>query len=196
MACLDGRIERLTVIARGREGLGDREESWLAYLGQSSLLAILTEAAEAKAERRWLHEHDRVAGQLMDGGGWYMTTGDGWVWHTNEAEREALTRRELADLQELVLPHGAHGAIRAWITEPDTNGWPIFSPRPGPNLMTPTSDSVTAWPLIVTCCASIEPLTTRWFANGGERIPNGIPTWALTTSIVGSCEDDAPNETT
>jgi hypothetical protein len=132
MARLDGRIERLTVIARGREGLGDREESWLAYLSQSSLIAVLNEAAAAKAQRRWLHEHGRVAGRPMtpEGRGWYTTVGDGWHWDTDEAEREALTQRELDDLLDLTRSRSLHSAVRAWLMEAETDDWPVLRPPP------------------------------------------------------------------
>jgi hypothetical protein len=132
MPRIDRRLQRLTVVAARREELSERDESFLRWLSWTSLAVVLRETAKAKATRRWLAEHGRVAGRPLTpvGRGWLMTPGDGWHWDTDEGERERLTQRELDDLLDLTRSRSLHSAVRAWLMEAETNGWPVLRPPP------------------------------------------------------------------
>jgi len=111
--------------------LTEREKAWLAWLDVSSLEVVLGEYAEHKAERRYLHDTGRRAGQPgPNGRGWIVTTGDGWIWPTTDDERCERTVQELRVLLTLWGVTGVYEAIREWIEEADTTGWPELGMHP------------------------------------------------------------------
>jgi len=106
------------------------ELGMLAWMSEPSLAVVIAQEAAEKAQRRWLHEHDKIAGRPTspDGRGWTMTARDGWLWHTSETERAELTRREHGDLQLLLRRVPLHAAVRVWLAEAEEHGWPSLHP--------------------------------------------------------------------
>ncbi len=126
MARIDGRLRSIETVTGARQRWSGRDESYLRWLSTSSVDAIADAYAESKAHRRWLHDTGRVAGQRTPGGGWYMTTGHGWVWHTTEAERDHLVSHERRELETLHGLYEWHEALAIWTNEADARGWPML----------------------------------------------------------------------
>lgn len=126
MSGIERRLSALETETGTRQSLTARDESYLAWLSTPSLPAVVREHAEDKAERRFLDETGRVAGTPTPGGGWYVTVGDGWVWHTDEAERDTLTRYEVRELEPLLSLYELHDALAIWANEADVRGWPLL----------------------------------------------------------------------
>jgi hypothetical protein len=115
----------------GRRDWTARDHDWYGYLSGSSLRWVIEDWSEGKAERRWLHVNDRVAGRPGPGGfGWVTTTGDGWHWETDEAERVELAAAERRELESLLTLYPLHAALAIWANEPDDEGWPVLHGSP------------------------------------------------------------------
>jgi hypothetical protein len=127
-------LERRLSVIESVTGTGGRwtanEIGMLAWMAVPSLLFVIKDEAEEKAQRRWLHEHGKVAGRpsTPDGRGWVSTVGDGWHWDTTEDQRRSLAQRECHDLERLLALFPLHIAIPEWRAEPEKHGWPTVHP--------------------------------------------------------------------
>jgi len=127
-------IERRLAVAEGVLGTARpwtaSERGMLAWMSEPSPAVVIEAEARDKAQRRWLHTNNRVAGRptTPDGRGWTVTVGDGWLRDTTDTERETLKRRELDDLQSLLRGFPLHAAIRVWLAESEEHGWPPLHP--------------------------------------------------------------------
>lgn len=130
------RLIRLEMAQRPADNWGDREWEEYRWLGGSSLHDVIERFAKDLAERRWLHATGHRGGELKTNGTWYEGRGEGWVWHLTDDERQPLIERELIALQSLLGIMPLRDAIRAWLDDLDTAGWPHTS-RPN---VTPAYD--------------------------------------------------------
>jgi hypothetical protein len=130
MPSLEQRLRAIEAVTGTGGPWTQNELGMLAWMSAPSLLFVIEDEAEEKAERRWLHVHGKVAGRpsTPDGRGWVSTIGDGWHWGTTEKERHALLQRELLDLERLRALFPLHTAIQVWQAEADEDGWPPVHP--------------------------------------------------------------------